>query len=301
MKKIFLAIVILITWFIPFWLSFWDNSDIKWVLSDVSDDRAGDRIDSSSVSWIMKSIGKEIMMPIIIVVWLIIAFIGFYKLAFSDKEDERKAGINYLLWGTIWVIVMTSTWFLVSTLVWDYWSYWIFWSAASKDPATIAAYLYGSIIKKFFVLAMYLVIWMLFVILVINLIKFLSSWDKEDVKKHTKTIVIWNSIWIVFIMFAKNIVEMFYSQVKAWAYSLWDQQSILETRNISWVATVLNYMLWFMAFTITTFIIYQSFLLLMKPDDEATYKNLKKYFVYAILWVLLIWGVYIIANFFIIK
>jgi len=27
-----------------------------------------------------------------------IAFIGFYKLAFSDKEDERKVGTKYALW-----------------------------------------------------------------------------------------------------------------------------------------------------------------------------------------------------------
>jgi len=27
-----------------------------------------------------------------------LAFVGFYKLAFSDKEDERKVGMYYALW-----------------------------------------------------------------------------------------------------------------------------------------------------------------------------------------------------------
>ena len=302
MKKILLAMIMLILSVVNFWFPFIsDAGNVKWVLSDVAENRAGDKIEASSVKDFMESIAWGIMMPIIIVIWLMMAFIGFYKLAFSDKEDERKVGEKYALWWTIWVVIMTSAWFLVSALVWDSWSFWILWSQQIKDPATIAADLYGTIIKKFFILAMYFVIWILFIILVINLIKFISSWDKEDMKKHTKTIVIWNSIWIIFIMFAKNIVEMFYTKVQTWASSLWDQQAILETRDISWLSTVLNYFLWFIAFIITAFIIYQSFLLLMKPDDEATYKNLKKYFVYATLWVLLIWGVYIIANFFIIN
>lgn len=284
----------------PFWFSFAADRP-KDILDKVAENRAGSDLDSSSIDWFMKDIAWGIVMPIIIVIWLIIAFVGFYKIAFSDKEDERKIGIKYVLWWTIWVVVMTSTWFLVNTLVWDTWSMWILWSQQTKDPATIAAALYEDIIKKFFILAMYFVVWILFVILVINLIKFISWWDKEDVKKHAKTIVIWNSLWIVFIMFAKNIVEMFYSQIQSWADSLWDQNAILASRDISWITTVLNYLLWFIAFILTVFIIYQSFLLLMKPDDESTYKNLKRYFLYAILWVLIIWGVYIFANFFIIN
>ena len=301
MKKILLAMIVLILPVINFWFSFWVNSDVKSVLSNVAENRAGDKIKDSSVKGFMESIAWGIIIPIIIVIWLMIAFIGFYKLAFSDKEDERKVGTKYALWWTIWVVIMTSAWFLVSALVWNSWSSWILWSYASKDPTSIAAVLYWTIIKKFFVLAMYFAVWILFIMLVINLIRFISSWDKEDVKKHTKTIVIWNSIWIIFIMFAKNIVEMFYTKVQSWALSLWDQQAILESKDVSWISTVLNYFLWFIAFILTAFIIYQSFLLLMKPDDESTYKNLKKYFLYAILWILLIWGVYIMANFFIIN
>ncbi len=300
MKKIVLYLLFIMLSIFTSWFSYGSDSP-RDILDDVVENRAWSDFDSSSVWGFMKDVAWGIIMPIIIVIWLIIAFIWFYKIAFSDKEDDRKIGINYTLWWTIWVIVMTSAWFLVNSLVWDTWSMWILWSQQSKDPASIAAALYSDIIKNFFILAMYFVVWILFIILIINLIKFTSSWDKEDVKKHAKTIVVWNSIWIVFIMFAKNIVEMFYSQVQSWSTSLWDQEAILASRDIWWLSTVLNYLLWFIAFILTAFIIYQSFLLLMKPDDESTYKNLKKYFLYAILWVLLIWGVYIIANFFIIN
>ena len=94
---------------------------------------------------------------------------------------------------------------------------------------------------------------------------------------------------------------MFYSKIQAWTYNLWQQNAILTSKQIPWLYTILNYFLGFLAFAITVFIIYQAFLLLTKPDDESTYKNLKKYFAYSIIWVLIIWWVYIIANFFIIK
>jgi len=298
MKKIFLISMIVLSSILLFWNSFW--GEVEDVLSNVAENRVGNNISSTNVKEFLKDIGLNIMRPIIIVIWLLIAFIGFYKLAFSDKEDERKTAINYILWWTIWVIIMVSAWFLVDQLVWDSWSSWILWLQNDDDPLNIADKLYDNIVKKFFVLAMYFVVWILFVILVINLIKFLSSWDKENMNKHTKTIVIWNSIWIVIIIFAKNIVKMFHSKM---TNGNANTNVILAEKDnaLLWLSTFLNYLLWFIAFIITIFIIYQSFLLLMKPDDEWTYKSLKKYFLYAILWVFLIWGVYIIANFFIIN
>lgn len=303
MKKLIKFLLIFLSVLYIFWFAFSldAHKEVQKVLTTIAaDSEAGDKIPASNPAELIKSIGKNIMMPIIVVIWILLAFIAFYKIALSDKEDERKSWKNYLLWGTIWVIIMTTAWFLTWNLVWKNWSWGILWAWQDYDPLTIANNLYQNIIKKFFVLAMYFIIWILFVILLINLIKFLSSSDKEDIQKHTKTIIVWNSIWIIFILFAKNIVEMFYSNMKN-STSLWSQSPILENKDLWWLATVLNYFLSFIAFIITVFIIYQSFLLLTKPDDEWTYKNLKKYFVYALLWVLLIWGVYIIANFFIVN
>ena len=250
----------------------------------------------------MINIARKIIMPIVIVIWLLIAFIWFYKLAFSDKEDERKKWLNFVIWWTIWVVLMTSSYFIVDILIWiNWWTSGIIWTNSNFDPATIANNLYAWIFKKFFVLAMYFVIWILFITLVITVIKLISSWDKEDMSKHSKTIIVWNTLWIIIMIFAQNIVNMFYSKVSSWSTSLWQQAPILENKHLWWLYTVLNYFLWFLAFIITIFIIYQAYLLLTKPDDDATYKNLKKYFVYIILWVLLIGWVYIIANFLIIQ
>lgn len=303
MKKILLLVPML---FLSFFSSFnisYASNDYENVLNNVSSNQAWDKItdNGKGVEWLLKSIANNIMMPIVIAIWILFAFIGFYKLIFSDKEDERKKWLNFVVYWVIWIVLMASTWFIINNLVWSAWTSWIMWSNTNFDPATIANNLYANIIKKFFTLAMYFVIGILFIILIINVIKFISSWDKEDVVKHSKTIIVWNSLWIIIIIFAQNIINMFYSKVSNWAISLWQQQGVLENKNLWWLYTVLNYFLGFVAFIITVFIIYQAMQLLLKPDDDATYKNLKKYFVYSIIWVLLIWWVYLIANFFIIK
>ena len=306
MKKIFLLASLFI------WGLFSYNTnvlavdwDVKSTLWEIADNRAWEiGVWNERGQWIrdfIVNIWKKIILPIVVVIGLLIAFLWFYKLVFSDKEDERKKWTNFFVWWTIWVIIMVAARFITYSLVWNTWTMGIIWSNTNFDPATIAERFYNDVLHKFFILAMYLVVLVLFVILVINLIKFMSSPDKEDVSKNSKTIIVWNILWIIIIIFAKNIIEMFYRKVNSWATTLWQQAPILESKNIWWLYTVLNYFLGFVAFAVTVFIIYQAFLLLTKPDDEQTYKSLKKYFVYAILWIFLIWWVYIIANFFIIK
>lgn len=312
MKKILLILSIFLWWFTFFWTNltfavnnyndtlnniWWDN----WKAWEISATLGGDNIGWNSIEWLIINIARRIIMPIVIVIWLLMAFLWFYKLIFSDKEDERKKWLNFAIWWTIWVVLMSSTYFIIDTLVGMNWTSWIIWQNNNFDPASVANNLYTLIFRKFFILAMYFVIWILFIMLLINIIKLIWSWDKEDMAKHSKTIIIWNTLWIIVIIFAQNIINMFYSRIYDWANSLWQQQAILESKNIWWLYTVLNYFLWFLWFIITVFIIYQAYLLLTKPDDDATYKNLKKYFVYIILWVLLIGWVYIIANFFIIQ
>ena len=306
MKKILLMILLFISGLFNFYsFSFAISKDVKNVLWEVAKNRAWDIwVSTESWFWIrdfMVNIWRKVILPIVIVVWLLIAFLWFYKIMFSDKEDERKKWINFFVWWTIWVVLMVSAWYITNVLVGTTWTIWIIGSNTNFDPATMAERLYSQVIHKFFILVMYLVILILFIILVVNLIKFISKPDSEEVAKHSKTIIVWNAIWIILIIFSKNIVEMFYKQIWSWAWDLWQWWPILESKNIWWLYTILNYTLWFIAFFIAVFIIYQAFLLLTKPDDENTYKNLKKYFVYALLWVLIIGWVYIITNFFIVK
>jgi heme/copper-type cytochrome/quinol oxidase subunit 2 len=227
MKKILLAISLGLWLFLN--TTYAENEYLE-TLDNVATNRAWDEIKSSSVKDLLLSVWDNILIPIIIVLWLLLAFVGFYKLMFSDKEDERKKWVNFFLWGTAWVIMMVSAKFIANALFGEYGTSWIFGISAWQDydPATIAANIYDKIISKFFYLAMYLVIGILFIILLINLVKFLSNPDKEEIQKNTKTIIIWNTIWILLILFSKNIIQTFYSKIESWAYTLGQQNAILE-------------------------------------------------------------------------
>ena len=300
MKKILLATTLWLSCITN--LAYAENEYLK-TLEAVSDNRAGDKISWNDFQSLAFSIWNNILIPILIILGLLLAFVGFYKLMVSDKEDERKKWLNFVIWWVIWIILMVSAKFITNALFWQYGSSGILWLAwwQDYDPVTIANNLYDQIISKFLYMAMYLVVLILFIIVVISAIKYISNPDKEDVQKNAKTVIIWNAIWILIILFSKNIIEMIYQKMQPGSYNLWQQSPILESKSMPWFYTILNYFLWFVAFAITVFIIYQAFLLLTKPEDDATYKSLKKYFVYAILWVLIIWWVYIISNFLIVK
>ena len=300
MKKILLATTLWLSCITN--LAYAENEYLK-TLEAVSDNRAGDKISWNDFQSLAFSIWNNILIPILIILGLLLAFVGFYNLMVSDKEDERKKWLNFVIWWVIWIILMVSAKFITNALFWQYGSSGILWLAwwQDYDPVTIANNLYDQIISKFLYMAMYLVVLILFIIVVISAIKYISNPDKEDVQKNAKTVIIWNAIWILIILFSKNIIEMIYQKMQPGSYNLWQQSPILESKSMPWFYTILNYFLWFVAFAITVFIIYQAFLLLTKPEDDATYKSLKKYFVYAILWVLIIWWVYIISNFLIVK
>jgi len=300
MKKILLATTLWLSCITN--LAYAENEYLK-TLEAVSDNRAWDKISWNDFQSLAFSIWNNILIPILIILGLLLAFVGFYNLMVSDKEDERKKWLNFVIWWVIWIILMVSAKFITNALFWQYGSSGILWLAwwQDYDPVTIANKLYDQVISKFLYMAMYLVVLILFIIVVVSAIKYISNPDKEDIQKNAKTVIIWNAIWILIILFSKNIIEMIYQKMQPGSYNLWQQSPILESKSMPWFYTILNYFLGFVAFAITVFIIYQAFLLLTKPEDDTTYKSLKKYFVYAILWVLIIWWVYIISNFLIVK
>jgi amino acid transporter len=51
-----------------------------------------------------------------VLVGLVFAFIGFYKILTSDKEEEVKKGNQFLIRGTIGVITMVSAGFIANKL-----------------------------------------------------------------------------------------------------------------------------------------------------------------------------------------
>lgn len=247
-------------------------------------------------------IWQKIILPVSIIIWLVVVIIWFYNLFFSEKDDEQKKWLNFITWWVIWIIAMWSAWFIWKQLVWESWGS---WSLNTFSWNYIADSIYSNIAFPFIKLAIFLVVWILFMILLVHAFKFVTN-PSDDTKKHSKTIIIWNTIWIVLILWAKNLVELIYGKIESvsWTPStnLWDiWQWILAQKNAYFAYNAINWIMWFMALITVIIIIYQTYLLLTKPEDADTAKKLKKNFVYIFIWILVIWAGYLITNFFIIK
>lgn len=237
----------------------------------------------------------DILFPIVVIIGVIIATIWFYKLMFKSEEDEIKKWTNYLIWGTVGVIIMSSATFIGNTLVGSEWT-----ELADFDWIEAAELLYEEIFYPFFVLALYLIVWILFIILLIHSFKFVATQD-EEITKHSKNIIIWNIIGIIAIVFSHEIVSLIYWSDVSTASQVGDIGGwILEEDNVDFVATVINWVFSILALLLVAIIIYQAYLLLVKPDDEETTKKLKRNFLYVLVGILIIWWGYLLANFLVI-
>ena len=257
------------------------------------------------VSALLINIWRNIWIPVVIVVGLLIGIIAIYRVMFTEDEAERKKALWFFTYGVIGILIMFSAMFMVEALVWKDGLSGIIWEETIKDITwgEIANNMYDTILKPFVSIFMYLMIWILFIILLLSVIKFFSTPDKEETLTGAKTIMIWNVFGILVILSASSLVKLVYGwPANSDANDLWSVSTAgaLNTKDISWLHNIINYFIWFIALLITVFIIYQAYRLLMKPDDEETLNALKRNFVYVLLGLLLMGGVYIMVNFIIV-
>jgi hypothetical protein len=124
----------------------------------------------------------QYLIPIVITLGIIVAFIGAYKMMTSDKEDAIKDGGRLVLYGVIGIIVMTAAYWLSHTLV-DTVIQGTLTDKASLNGLEMAQRLYEQIMLPFLKLAIYLSAGILFFILAGRVVYFINSNDDGVRKK----------------------------------------------------------------------------------------------------------------------
>jgi Type IV secretion system pilin len=241
---------------------------------------------------------KTVIVPLIIIVGVISAIIGLYQVFMSDKEEATKTGMNYIIWWVVGIIIMISASFLVDTIV----NQWVFaYSAGGEFLGNVTAQrIYRKLLFPFLKLAMYLVMGALFLITLVRLGEFLQT-PKDDIKTQAKTIIQWNAVGILVIIFAKNIIETLYgseAQVTSKTTTNLGQigWGILTDKQIPYVYTILNWAMGFIGAFILIVIIVQAVKLLTDPTDEGTQKSLRKNFIYIIIGLIIMGTAYVVTN-----
>lgn len=249
------------------------------------------------------------IIDIFIVIWIAVAFFGWYKIMFSDKEDSMHEGIKFLIFWILWIIIMVSARFIATSLVWETGIITDQFANVSdeKQPNWIefASNLYETILYPFIKIALYFVVWILFFIMAGKVIGFVTATDDSS-KQKAWGIIIWCVVWILIVMWSKQIVEavMWKQDMVLQNQAQWvDEQGnpILEFENVPIIAQIINWVMWLTMFAILVLIVIQWYKIFTKPGDSKTMDSLKKTILYVLIWVAVIGAAYVISNFLVVN
>ena len=309
LKKIFLNLAFcfwLLGCLSPLNLAVANNFDkaMQWSVETIQP-----HLDSVIVEWTTQEKAWAIVLRIVdvffsvmIVVWVLVAMVGFYQILTSSDESKVKTGILTLVYGVIWIVLMFSAKYLTNVIFWIYANK-SWWIAMTLSTVEIIRKIYGDMVYPFIKIAIYLCLWILVLMMMVRVFTYITAQD-DWTKKKSMWVIIWTTIGMLLITWAKQIVEAVYWKQEA-VLSGWGNLSaigskIFDPADIPIIYNVINWALWLTAFVLLVMIIIQTYKILTKPDDAATFTSLKKTIIYALGWVLLIWAAYLLSNLFII-
>lgn len=155
----------------------------------------------------------------------------------------------------------------------------------------------------FIKLIMVLVMGVLFLISVFRTFEFVTS-PSDDVKKKAKTILQWNAFGILFIVFAKRIIEAIYgteAQITSNTAQDLGQIGGQIDKQIPFFYTVINRAMGFIGLYLLIMIIIQSIKLFTDPTDEGVQKAMRKNVIYMIIGLAIMATAYVITNVILVK
>lgn len=243
----------------------------------------------------------DYIIDIFIVIAVVVSFIWAYQMMTSSKEDTAKKWIGYIVYWIIGVVIMVSAKFIAWSLINIDDSYlfkWLEWVEYAKA-------IYDTILYPFIKIVLYLVVWVLFFFMAAKVVTFIFSTD-DKAKKKAWWIIARSAIWILIVMWAKQIVEsvmgkeeLIFQKTEAEYSERWNH--LLDFDSIPIVTQIINWVLWLSMLVVLILIIVQGYSLIAKPDDPKWRERIKKTILYMVLWVLVIWATSIIANVLILK
>lgn len=274
------------------------NLDAPEILSDVSATPGADAVKD----FLMKKI-MDVLVPLIITIGILISLLGFYKIFFSSDEKAVEEGIKYITYGVIGIIIIMSAKFISTAIYSNIFQEWIL-GYGSVQGYEIAQKLYEKIAFPFIKLAIYLALWVLFVILASRALTFVFGTD-EDAKKKAGTIIAWNVLGMFIIIWAKQVIEFIYWKqqdvVKAVSNLGEIGSGLLANKNLPLLYEIINWAMGLAALVILIMVLVQAFSLLLKPDSPDAMKKIKNSLLYIFIGILIIGTGYIITNFLIIN
>ncbi len=228
---------------------------------------------------------KNIFYAVAIIYFLIITI----KLLFSSNSEEWfEKYKKWLIWITLWIIVMQISYSFVVT-IFDKWPSDWFTSNLIENIFIPLIKLLETLASIFFML-----------IAIFSFIRLLSAnWDKEKIKKWIDSII-YATIWVFLVIFSSRIVTSIYWKYKIESSGL----SSIEKESSFWSFTsmfvnFINWMNWFVVIITLIMIMYAWVNIIFANWDEEKLKKGRTTIVYAFIWIFILVVSYLILTFFI--
>lgn len=257
----------------------------------------------------------DVVIPLAILAWIIIAIIGFIKLMASTTAEGQQTALKYLLWWIIGIVIMLSAWYITNEFIVgdgdtisiiDRIRENIGWTGANLWTK-VAEAIYIQFAYPFLKVLLALALGVLFIFVLINSYKYLFKGD-DGFQKRAFTVLVYTVVGIIVIVLAQTIVELIYGKYEevigncgaAWGDDLWCiGWPVFDNPNLDTVYVVINWILGIAAFIMVILILYQGYKMLVNPNDDENMKSLWKTLLYMIIGIFVVWWAYLIVNFFI--
>jgi hypothetical protein len=270
--------------------------------------------------------------PMLLILSMVVVVVGCIEFMFTDWTNKTQEWIQYIIWWIVWIVLLMSISYIIWVLVW--WDWWIwnvsdsdgifeqFWRTLwftdiyyeydnTKNGVWLITQIYEKLMYPFIKFVSYLLVWVLFLILLGNVFKYLTSGDDESMQSKSLTICAHAIIGILLIASAKFIVQFVYGVqakvLKQNITNLWQvgwQIGGLDPASVANTTIIFNYLnrwLSFIAFVIVILIILNAYKLLFAWDNADALTKTRKYFLYLAIWLLIIGLSYMIINILIVK
>lgn len=245
----------------------------------------------------------DVVFPVLIVIGVLVAMVGLYSL-FTNPE-KTKEGMTMILSGVIGILLMYSARYISTVIFSDMRKKGEAIGHGAIKASELITTLYNQVFFPFLKLAIYLALGVLVVIMMTRVFTYITS-QEEDVKKKALGVITRTTVGMLIISGAKQIVEAIYGKQKEVLNP--DPQkldqigtTLLNPKTIDIIFQILNWALGLISFILLAMIIYQTYKMLTKPDDEETFKSLKWTIIYALWGLILIGAAYLVANLLIIN
>lgn len=229
-------------------------------------------------------------MAFVLVIFFIIIMV--IKLLFSENTEEQQKKLKmWILWSTIWIMVMQSAYTLYKVLFdKDIWA--TLWRGFSEK-----------IVQPFTELLMLIASFIFIAMWIYAFYKIVTAGGNEEWIKKWKATIFQAIIWFIVIKFSSIIVTNTFNPDCGWGgiISYWGTNVCEKVKDNSKILiTLINWFNSFLAIIIVIMIIYAWFLVMTWWWEEEKNKKAKKIILYSAIGLLILFASYMILTFFII-